>query len=69
MTLADPVRNFVARLSPEPACDGCIAGRLEAPDPAAVAIATIELAGSPGFERLKASCSLCGQETYVIRRP
>ena len=66
--VSETVRRFVARLVPEPVCDGCIAERLSLPSPAAVLPATTELAGSPGFQRSRAPCSLCGSEGVVIRK-
>ncbi|MDB5672783.1 MAG: hypothetical protein JWO25_3742 [Alphaproteobacteria bacterium] len=62
------VRRFVARLAPEPACDDRIADRLGLPTSEQASHETRALAGSEGFERRKAACSLCGGETLVIRK-
>jgi len=67
-TVLDRVRALIERLAPEPVCDDCIAARLSlgAQDP--VSQLTHELAGSHGFERSKADCSLCGASKLVIRK-
>jgi hypothetical protein len=64
----DDVRNLVARLAPEPICDDCIADRLGLSVRQHANHKTRELAGSGGFERRKAACSLCDGEKLVIRK-
>ena len=68
MTLLKEVERFVSRLSPEPVCDDCIADRLGLSVRQHANHKTRELAGSNGFERRKAACSLCGATKLVIRR-
>lgn len=68
MTVIDDVRAFITRLSPEPVCDSCIAERLNLSVPQHANHKTRELAGTDGFERRKALCSLCSAEKLVIRR-
>jgi hypothetical protein len=66
--VVDEVAKFVTRLAPEPVCDDCIAQRLQLSIRQDVNRKTRELAGTGGFERRKADCSLCGCQTLVIRR-
>lgn len=68
MTVLDDVERFVSRLSPEPVCDDCIAGKLGLSIRQRANHKTRELAGSNGFERRKDVCSLCGDTKLVIRR-
>lgn len=68
MTVLDDVRNLVARLAPSAVCDDCIAERLQLTVRQHANHKTRELAGSSGFERSKASCSLCGKDKLVIRK-
>jgi hypothetical protein len=68
MAVIDDVRAFIARLSPEPVCDDCIAERLKLSGGQHPNHKTRELAGTDGFERRKAVCSLCSAEKLVIRR-
>ncbi|HEX4693604.1 hypothetical protein [Sphingomonas sp.] len=67
-TLAEQVRGFVARLSPNPVCDGCVAERLGLTAPERANEAIRQLAGSDGFERRRDICSLCFGEKLVTRR-
>lgn len=67
-TVLDRVRAFVERLTPEPVCDDCIAERLSLSVRQHANHKTRELAGSPGFERRKDSCSLCGLIKLVISK-
>lgn len=68
MTVLDDVAKFVARLSPEAVCDDCIAEKLQLSVRQHANHQTRQLAGSDGFERKKAECSLCGGQKLVIRR-
>jgi hypothetical protein len=68
MTVLDQVRSFVSRLAPDGVCDDCIADRLGLSVRQHANHKTRELAGSPGFERSKDRCSLCGSEKLTIRR-
>ena len=68
MTILDEVRALVARLSPRPVCDDCICERLHLTVRQQANWSVRELAGSEGFERRKAECSLCGSIKLVIRR-
>lgn len=68
VTILDEVRAFIARLSPQPVCDDCIAERLQLTLRQHADWKVRELAGSEGFERRKAECSLCGSTKLVIRR-
>jgi hypothetical protein len=68
MTVADDVRAFVTRLSPDAVCDDCIADRLGLSVRQHANHKTRELVGSAGFERHKAPCSLCGDDKLVIRK-
>jgi hypothetical protein len=67
MATDEEVERFVTRLGPAPVCDACIAGRLGG-GLAEVGRSTAELAGSAGFVRDRAPCSLCEAEKIVIRR-
>ena len=68
MTVLDQVRGLIERLSPEPACDDCIAERLGQSVRQHANHKTRELAGQGGFERRIADCSLCGATKKLIRR-
>lgn len=68
MTAKDDVRAFVARLSPAPVCDDCIADRLDLSVRQHANHKARELAGTAGFERRRDACSLCGQDKLVIRK-
>ena len=68
MTVLDDVRALISRLSPQAVCDDCIADRLHLSVRQHANHKTRELAGTGGFERRKAPCSLCGNEKLVIRR-
>lgn len=68
MTVLDDVRSFIARLAPDAVCDDCIADRLKLSVRQHANHKTRELAGSGGFERRKAPCSLCGGDKLVIRK-
>lgn len=68
MTVLDDVRALIERLTPEPVCDDCIAERLSLSVRQHANRKTLELAGSPGFERRIDACSLCGATKKVIRR-
>ena len=68
MTVLADVRSFIGRLAPDAVCDDCIADRLNLSVRQHANHKTRELAGSGGFERRKAPCSLCGAEKLVIRR-
>lgn len=68
MAVRDEVESFVARLSPEPVCNDCIADRLALSMRQHANHKTRALAGTNGFERRKGPCSLCGTEKLVIRR-
>ncbi len=67
MTILDTVRGLVERLSPEPVCDECIAGRLGLASTSQANKKSRELAGTNGFERKLDVCSLCGAPRTVIR--
>ena len=68
MTVLDDVRALIIRLSPQAVCDDCIADRLHLSVRQHANHKTRELAGTGGFERRKARCSLCDGEKLVIRR-
>jgi len=67
-SVADRVRGLIERLAPEPVCDDCIADRLGLGTRQHASQQTRELAGSAGFERRQAPCSLCGATKKVTRR-
>lgn len=67
MPVIDDVSALIARLSPAPVCDDCIAERLGLFVRQHANHKTRELAGSNGFERRKDICSLCFGEKLVIR--
>ena len=69
MTILDDVASFVSRLAPSPVCDDCIADRLKLTVRQHANQKTRELAGRNGFERRKDTCSMCGNEKLVIRKP
>ena len=66
--VTDQVRAFVARLAPDPVCDGCIAERLDLAAPQRANQEARRLVGSDGFERRRDICSLCYDEKLVTRR-
>jgi len=66
--MLDKVRALIERLSPDPICDDCIAGRLAFSAPQDAGPMTRELAGTNGFERDKDVCTICGDTRQVIRR-
>jgi len=68
MTVLDDVRALIIRLAPDAVCDDCIAERLKLSIRQHANHKTRELAGSRGFERRKAVCSLCRNEKLVIRK-
>jgi hypothetical protein len=68
MAVLDDVRAFGSRLSPGAVCDDCIAEKLDLSVRQHANQKTRELAGSEGFERRKAECSLCGANKLVTRR-
>jgi hypothetical protein len=68
LTVLDRVRGLIERLAPEPACDDCIARKLELPQSSQANLAVRELAGSEGFERRIDKCALCGTDRTVTRR-
>lgn len=67
-SVLDKVRGLIERLSPEPVCDECVAGRLQLSTISQANKKTGELAGSHGFEQKLDVCSLCGATRTVIRR-
>lgn len=67
-TVLDTVRAFITRLAPKAVCDDCIADRLDLSVRQHANHKSRELAGSDGFVREKAPCSLCGTEKLVIRK-
>ena len=67
MAVIEKVRGLVERLAGEPVCDECVAEKLELPWTSQANLATRELAGTNGFERRIAMCSLCGAERKVTR--
>lgn len=68
VTVLDEVRALILRLSPDAVCDDCIADRLGLSVRQHANHKTRELAGTAGFERQKARCSLCGVDKLVIRK-
>lgn len=68
MAVKDQVERFIARLSPAPVCDDCIAERLGLAQRQHANHKTRELAGSNGYERRKETCSLCGGVKLAIRK-
>jgi hypothetical protein len=68
MAVFNDIARFVVRLSPEPACDDCIADRLGLAAHQRPERETTELAGSNGFTRSRAACSLCGETRTVIAK-
>lgn len=67
VTTLDNVRNLIVRLSPAPACDDCIAEKLNLNARQHANQKVRELAGTPGFERRRDICSLCFGEKLVTR--
>jgi hypothetical protein len=68
VTVLDAVRALIARLSPEPICDDCIADKLDLSVRQHANRKTRELAGEGGFERTKGECGLCRATKLVTRR-
>jgi len=68
MKIEDAVRRLIERLSPEPVCDACIAGKLDCDAHQEIAAATAELAGARGFERAMSACALCGETKKATRK-
>ncbi|WEK43269.1 MAG: hypothetical protein P0Y64_18440 [Candidatus Sphingomonas colombiensis] len=67
MTVLERVRGLIERLAPEPICDDCITEKLELTHRQHANHRSRELAGTPGFERRKDACALCGITKIVIR--
>lgn len=67
MAAIDKVRGLIERLAGEPVCDECVAEKLDLSWTSQANLATRELAGTNGFERRIAMCSLCGAERKVTR--
>jgi hypothetical protein len=65
--ILDRIGRLVERLAPAPACDACLAGHSDVGSVEEVHLAVSELAGTQGFVRERALCSLCGEERPVIR--
>ncbi|TCM12991.1 hypothetical protein EDF56_11615 [Novosphingobium sp. PhB165] len=65
MTALQDIEKLVARLSPEPVCDDCIAQTLGLSPLEHTDQSARELAGTNGFERRKDVCSLCGDTRLV----
>lgn len=68
MTVLEDVRALIARLSPSPICDDCVAEKLGLSIRQHANHKTRELAGSDGFERRRDVCSICAAEKLVTRR-
>ena len=68
ITILDQVARLITRLAPEPACDDCIADRLDLADRQYASQKTRELAATNGFSRRKNACSLCGATKLVIAK-
>lgn len=68
MTVLEDVRELIARRSPRPVCNDCIAKSLGLSVRQHANHKTRELAISAGFDRRKDVCSVCGSTKLVIRR-
>jgi len=68
MSALDDVRGLIARLSPAPICDDCLAEKLSLQGRQHANQKARELAGSNGFERRRDICSICYGEKLVTRR-
>lgn len=68
MSVKSDVSSLVARLSPEPVYDDCLARQLNLTDRQQASRSVRELAGTDGFERTRASCSLGGENKLVVHR-
>ncbi len=66
--MLERVRALISRLAPEPACDECVAEKLDLPWPSQANQAARELAGSDGFARSTGICALCGAPRIVTGR-
>jgi len=67
MTVLDQIRGLIERLSPEPLCDDCISEKLGLTVRQHANHRARELAGTPGFERIRDACAICGVTKLVIR--
>ena len=67
MTVLDRVREFIAALAPEAACDDCIAARVGITPRQHANHKTRELAKTRAFERRDGVCSFCKSTKKVIR--
>ena len=67
-TVLDRVRALIERLSPAPICDNGITERLALSVRQHANHKTRELAGTSGFERGSAACSICGMVKLVIHK-
>lgn len=65
MTMISDIEKVVARLSPAPVCDQCLAQTLGLSVLHHADQAARELAGTNGFERRKDACGLCGETRMV----
>jgi hypothetical protein len=68
MSVKSDVRSLIARLSPEPVCDDCLAKQLHLTSREQASRSVRELAGTDGFERTRSICSLCGENKLVVHR-
>ncbi|MGV7120436.1 hypothetical protein [Sphingopyxis sp. 550A] len=64
--ILNQIRRLVERLSPAPACSGCLTERLADVDESSVGIALNELAVRRGFGWTQDVCGLCGKTRQVI---
>lgn len=66
--ILEEIRRFVERLAPAPACDVCLADRLDPSAADGVRTAIGELSGERGFVRTRDACGLCEENRMVIRK-
>lgn len=68
MSVLEAVGALIARLSPAPICDDCVAEKLDLPSRQHANQKARELTGRNGFERRRDICSICYGEKLVTRK-
>lgn len=66
-TIAGQIERLIMRLGGAAVCDGCVTDRLSLSVPAQANVVTRALGGTRGFERIRDTCTLCGNGRTVTR--
>lgn len=67
MTVLDDVKDLIENMAPGAICDDCITSKLDLSVRQHANHKTRELANTPGFDRRRHGCSVCGSVKLVIR--